>query len=266
MTEVQVAIAAAADEIRAIALAQSLQLPVVDPQTLVDPETPLPEGVAAVLAFAGDTLQLTPRDTRQSGPISVDFCTGANRHRLQGGAELIVKAVRGRAREALSIVDATAGLGRDSFILASRGFEVTLLERSPVIAALLADGIRRARESADATVATIAQRMTLQCADASAWFGQHGADVIYLDPMFPDLGQSALAKKEMQLFQQLALDRGDEAALLRAARSAARLRVVVKRPRKAPPLAEVAADYALEGRSVRFDVYVSKNVSKKDAK
>ncbi len=247
--------AAAPDDTRAAALAQSLQLP------LIDVGSPLPEGIAATLAFAGDVLTLAPRDARQSGPIQVDFCGGANRHRLQGGAELIVRAVRGRAREALSVVDATAGLGRDSFILASRGVDVTLLERSPVIAALLDDGLRRARESGDATVAAIAARMALNCVDAGQWLAAGGADVVYLDPMFPDLGQSALAKKEMQLFQQLALDRGDEAALLVAARQAARLRVVVKRPRKAPPLAGQPADYALEGRSVRFDVYVSQTGS-----
>jgi 16S rRNA (guanine1516-N2)-methyltransferase len=247
-----VAVRAAGADPRAIALAQSLHLP------LIDSEAALPEQFAATLAYVDDSLQLFPRDARQSGPVCVDFCGGANRHRLRGGAELIVRAVRGRAREPLTVIDATAGLGRDSFILAGRGFDVTLLERSPVIAALLADGLRRARAADDATVATIAARMTLHCADATSWLDDHGADVIYLDPMFPDLGQSALAKKEMQLFQQLLLDRGDEAALLQAARAAARLRVVVKRPRKAPPLAGVAADYALEGRSVRFDVYVAR--------
>lgn len=251
VTDTAVAVCAVASDARAAALAQSLQLP------LVDPDATLPAGIAATLAFADDTLQLAPRDTRQSGPVSVDFCGGANRHRLQGGAELVVKAVCGRAREPLVVVDATAGLGRDSFILASRGLNVTLLERSPVIAALLDDGLRRARAASDETVAAIAARMELHCADAASWLGTHDADVVYLDPMFPDLGQTALAKKEMQLFQQLELDRGDEAALLTAARGAARLRVVVKRPRKAPPLADVPASYTLEGRAVRFDVYVA---------
>lgn len=237
---------------RTSALAQALQLP------LCAPDSPLPEGAVASLVYAGDTLQLAPRDERQSGPVEVDFCGGASRHRLQGGAELVVKAVRGRSREPLAVVDATAGLGRDSFILASRGFAVTLLERSPVIAALLDDGLRRARECGDESVAAIAARMTLQCADAVHWLAAHDTDVVYLDPMFPDLGQSALAKKEMRLFQQLALEQGDETALLQQARCAARLRVVVKRPRKAPPLAAQPADYALEGRSVRFDVYVGK--------
>ena len=250
-TDPAVAVRAAAGDARAAELAQTLQLP------LLAIDAPLPEGIAATLAFAGDQLQLAPRDARQSGPIGVDFCGGANRHRLQGGAELIVRAVRGRAREPLTVVDATAGLGRDSFILASRGFEVTLLERSPVIAALLADGLRRAAAADDETVAAIAARMTLHGGDAADWLGEHAADVVYLDPRFPDLGQSALAKKEMQLFQQLALDRGDEAALLQSARRAARLRVVVKRPRKAPPLAQQPPSYALEGKAVRFDVYVA---------
>jgi 16S rRNA (guanine1516-N2)-methyltransferase len=248
----RLAVVAGAAHGRATALADQLGLP------LVDRDGDLPADCVALLEFAGDVLQLRPCDRQQSGPVAVDFAGGANRHRLQGGAELIARAVRGRAREPLRVLDATAGLGRDAFVLAARGFEVALLERSPVVAALLADGLARAR-SAEPAVAEIAARMSLRNADAVAWLpvAEERFDVICLDPMFPGSGGTALAKKEMRLFQQLQLDAGDEAELLRAARAAARLRVVVKRPLKAPPLAQQRPDYALEGRAVRFDVYTA---------
>jgi 16S rRNA (guanine1516-N2)-methyltransferase len=84
--------------------------------------------------------------------------------------------------------------------------------------------------------------------------------VVYLDPMFPATQKSALVKKEMRLFQQLLhgpVDAALDARLLRAARQAARLRVVVKRPARAQPLADTAPDYTLPGKAIRFDVYIA---------
>jgi 16S rRNA (guanine1516-N2)-methyltransferase len=231
---------------------------------LVADAAALPAGCPAWLGIRDLQLQLFPADPRQSGPVGVDFGSGAAVRRAQGGAELIVKAVRGRSKQPLCIVDATAGLGRDSFVLASRGFAVTALERNPIVAALLADGLARAR-AADAATADIAARIELRCIDAVAYLAALNAsarpDIVYLDPMFPPSQKSALVKKEMRLFQQLLHDAqadgeaADAAALLEAARAAARLRVVVKRPAKAPALAGSAPDYALPGKAIRFDVY-----------
>lgn len=240
---------------RAAALAARLALPLHD-------VAPLDSDYVAALQFCADRLQLQPADARQSGPVFVDFCGGANAYRLQGGAELIVKAVRGRSKEMLRVLDATAGLGRDSFVLASRGLQVQMLERSPLIAALLEDGLERARHCGDTRLEAIVSQMALQPMEAGAYLtelapSQH-PDVIYLDPMFPATDKSALVKKEMRLFQQLFHGVEDDyAALLNLSRQRARLRVVVKRPRKSEPLAHAKPDYALEGKSVRFDVYIS---------
>lgn len=240
---------------RAVALAARLALPLHD-------VAPIDSDYVAALQFYADRLQLQPADARQSGPIFVDFCGGANAYRMQGGAELIVKAVRGRSKEMLRVLDATAGLGRDSFVLASRGLQVQMLERSPIVAALLDDGLERARHSGDARLEAIVSQMTLQATEAGAYLEglqpAHYPDVIYLDPMFPASDKSALVKKEMRLFQQLFHGAEDDCdTLLSLSRQRARLRVVVKRPRKSEPLANAKPDYALEGKSVRFDVYLS---------
>jgi len=246
-----VAIIAGEDRQRSEALAQHLSLP------LFDAITALPAECIAYLRYFDNKLQLFPAGA-QSGPIAVNFAGNATAHRLRSGGELIVKAVRGRSKEALHIVDATAGLGRDSFILAANGFRITAFEREPVISALLADGLQRALVADDTTIREIAQHISLHAADACEHLATaiNDVDVVYLDPMFPHSDKNALVKKDMRLFQQLFMTRDDEAEkLLTNARTAARLRVVVKRPAKAPPLAEVEPAYTITGKAVRFDVY-----------
>jgi 16S rRNA (guanine1516-N2)-methyltransferase len=157
-----------------------------------------------------------------------------------------------------SVIDATAGLGRDAFVFATLGCRVTLVERSPVACALLEDGLRRAMT--DAEVAPIAARMTLVCGDAAALLPEMEADVVYLDPMYPHRDSSALVKKEMRLFQALLGADLDSDGLLPAALHAARLRVVVKRPDYAEPLAGRKPTLSFPTKNHRFDVYVIKTL------
>ena len=137
-----------------------------------------------------------------------------------------------------------------------------LLERQPVIAALLEDGLRRARE-AGGEVAEIASRMRLIHCDAISalcdW-SEAIPQVIHLDPMFPHREKSALVKKEMRLFRPLAGDDNDAPALLRAALALASHRVVVKRPRKAPAIAGPAPSAEMKGQSSRYDIYGKKRL------
>ena len=160
-----------------------------------------------------------------------------------------------------TIIDATAGLGRDAFVLAELGCAMTLIERQPLIAALLEDGLQRA--SADPEVGPIVARMKLLLGNAiellTAW-NDEAPQVIYLDPMFPHRDKSALVKKEMRLFRPLAGDDDDAPALLDAALALATHRVVVKRPRKAPAIAGKPPGYTLEGKSSRFDIYPMKSL------
>lgn len=195
------------------------------------------------------------------GEVYADFVDGAARHRReQGGGrgQPVAKAVglKGSAN-APTIVDATAGLGRDAFVLASLGCPVTLVERSPVAAALLDDALERA--AATPETAGIAARMRLVHADGRQWLltleGDLRPDVVYVDPMFPDTSKSAASKKEMQAFQAVIGDDLDTEELLQAARAAAKKRVVVKRPRLGAPIAGAARSGEIVGKSTRFDLY-----------
>ncbi|CAH0129783.1 Ribosomal RNA small subunit methyltransferase J [Pseudomonas sp. Bi70] len=220
-------------------------------------------GYALQLGEAG--LQLVELGPQAPGPVRVDFVEGAVAHRRQfggGAGQMIAKAVGIAQGIRPRVLDATAGLGRDAFVLASLGCQVDLIERQPLIGALLEDGLQRA--AADAEVASIVARMRLLQGNAielmSAW--QDGApQVIYLDPMFPHRDKSALVKKEMRLFRPFVGDDLDAPALLQAALRLASHRVVVKRPRKAPIIEGAKPGYALEGKSSRYDIYPLKKLT-----
>lgn len=216
------------------------------------------------LQHNGERLELHDSADPKIGPVYVDFVSGKARHRLQfggGKGQAIAKAVGLHKLKQPHIVDATAGLGREAFVLASLGCEVTLLERSPVLHALLADGLQRALHSEDASLRTIASRMHLYHADAQIWLQSLSAnaypDVIYLDPMFPERRKSAQIQKEMRFLHAIVGEDTDASGLLSMARQRCRHRVTVKRPRLAPPLADCTPAFVIQGKVVRYDVYLA---------
>lgn len=212
------------------------------------------------LQLTPDHLQLIPSDRNVSGPIYVDFISGQVAHRrLFGGGrgQTIAKAVGLNKISNPLILDATAGLGKDSFIFASLGARVILMERSPISAALLNDGLQRA--ALDKNISDIIQRMSFIFGDARHLTHtiqlDEMPDVIYLDPMFPHNNKSALVKKEMLAFQQLIGTDDDSDELLDICRKVARKKVVVKRPIKAPFLNDANPSYSMKMKKYRFDVY-----------
>lgn len=248
---------------RAAGLAASLSLPLLD--ACVADWRSFPGVGLLLVSDAGLALGLTGRGS--PSPVSVDFSSGTLLHRLRGigpRREDLARAVGLPAPRQLRVVDATAGWGRDSAVLAALGCEVTMIERHPVVAALLADGLSRAALSAEAEVQRFLPRLHLVKADAADWLAgarDSPPDVVLLDPMFPDRTGSAAVRKEMVLFQHLVGDDIDAPALLAAALSCARHRVVVKRPLGAPPVEGRAPDYSLKGRSTRFDVHALRRIA-----
>ena len=193
--------------------------------------------------------------------IRADFHgLAATYRRKQGGArgQMIARAVGFKADIAPSVLDCTAGLGGDAFVLASLGCPVTMLERVPVLRALLEDALQQARARGDAVLDGVIKRMRLIPEDALEYLKTCPdlPDVVYLDPMFPKRGKHALVKKNMQVFHALVGADMDADELLPAALAAAQQRVVVKRPCHAPALDGRKPSYFLAGKSNRYDVYV----------
>jgi 16S rRNA (guanine1516-N2)-methyltransferase len=212
-----------------------------------------------ILEIEKGRLQLRCCNDEKTGPVYVDFIDGAMmfRRRFARGQEAIAKAVGLKKGFRPIVLDATAGLGRDSFVLASLGCQVYMLERSPVIAALLDDGLKRAKQ--DPIIGSwVSERMSLVCADSQQELSalSFQPDVVYLDPMFPHRQKSALVKKEMRVLQFLLGEGTDADGLLALAMGVARKRVVVKRPAYAGHLADKLPDAVIKTPRNRFDIYL----------
>jgi len=217
------------------------------------------------LRLLPEYLALEQLDDKKQGLIFVDFTSGAVAHRRKfggGKGQSIAKAVGLKSGVQLHVIDATAGLGRDAFVLASLGCQVDMVERSPIAAALLEDGLERA--ALDAEIGDWVQtRMQLTHASGYDYLQQHQADVVYLDPMFPHKKKSALVKKEMRVFQGVVGADLDADDLLDVALTAAKYRVVVKRPDYAPFLNDKKPSMSIKTKKNRFDVYVKQAIPSK---
>ncbi len=178
-------------------------------------------------------------------------------HRVTNGRlqhEMLAKAVK-TDQENLKAVDATAGMGEDSLLLAACGYQVTLYEQNPVIAILLKDALRRAKKNT--VLKDIVSRMQLVEGDSIEHLNKRldPVDVIYLDPMFPGRQKSGLINKKLQLIQKLEPPCSEETALFDAAMAAQPSKIIVKRPLKSPYLDERVPSYSLKGKAIRYDCY-----------
>jgi len=209
-------------------------------------------------------LELCKLDEPKLGAIKVDFVDGAVAHRRKfggGRGQDIAKAVGLKHGFTPHVLDATAGLGRDAFVLATLGCTVTMMERMPIVAALLEDGLLRGNLNID--VNEITQRMDLvQASSINSMSLAQQPDIIYLDPMYPHREKSAAIKKEMRIFQTLVGEDLDADALLAPALALAKYRVVVKRPSYAPPLNNQKPSTTIKMKKNRFDVYVNQAIPK----
>jgi 16S rRNA (guanine1516-N2)-methyltransferase len=230
-----------------------------------------------LLTKKAGVLQLEfPAETKIK-PMVVDFFSPGLQYRyLHGGGvrQTLARAVGIKAGYRPKVLDATAGFGVDAIIIARLGCEVLMLERSPIIHALLADGLKRARSNPEFKKI----KLSLKKADALVYLDKLGKklnkpikpafattlandlpDVIYLDPMYPERRKSALNKIEMRVLREVVGEDLDADKLFEQALQCAQKRVVVKRPRLGVSLGLLKPDLKFVGKSGRFDVYLVKN-------
>lgn len=237
-----------ADRARAERVADEVGLPLIDRGDAAD-------GTLALLV--GARLELGLLGPRAPRPIAVDFLDPEltrRTRRTNGKLPLLARAV-GIDRGVHTVIDATAGLGRDAACLAIAGARVTMIERDPVLALMLADGLARAH----AAGSEFADRLTLVMTDAHEHLAGLGEgdrpDAIYLDPMFPDRGKSALPGRELQLLRALLGPGGDDVeGLVALAITRVRRRVVMKRAARGPSILR-QHDAVFDGSRVRYEVF-----------
>lgn len=234
--------------------------------TLFSSENKLPlftkknSAYALQLCYGEKTTELF--DSQLNTGISVNFISGTMDHRRQfggGRGQAIAKAVGLKHGKTPVVIDATAGLARDAFVLASLGCKITLIEQSPILFTLINDGIKTAIES-EKTNEIISNFTNLVNANSCLYLEHMDTDskpdVIYIDPMFPERKKSSLVKKDMQILQKLLEKDEDSADLLETALNYTRNRVVVKRPSHAEPLSERIPDTSINGKKTRYDIYL----------
>ncbi|MBF0176141.1 MAG: class I SAM-dependent methyltransferase [Magnetococcales bacterium] len=236
-------------------LATSLQLPFVTLDS---------HDYAFLLTCTPERLELRATGPDGTGPVYVFFDPGdwINRNRPGQGRQRDLAVAMGLRRSKLlpTILDATAGLGRDAYALALLGCKVTMMERSPIVAALLWDGLERALR--EPLIAPLVERNLIFVPGNAVSVMQTGGDdavrpdVVYLDPMHPPRTKSALVRKEMRHLRVIVGDDMDSQDLLTAALGYARRRVVLKRPRRAEWLSPQHPSYIVSGRTVRYEVYL----------
>ncbi|MGB1343163.1 MAG: class I SAM-dependent methyltransferase [Pseudomonadales bacterium] len=190
--------------------------------------------------------------------LTVDFsrpALAARRRKVSMRAELLIKAInRGPGA---SVLDMTAGLGTDAFILAAYGHQVTMLERSKTVYLLTQDGLDRAK--ANPVLKPIVDRMELYHWDSTIPFASaRGFDAAIVDPMFEAKKKNALSKGEMQMLQSFIGKGAELTPFLRAASRLGIKRSIVKRPRSDRLRhRDPVPVYQLEGRRSRLDVFLN---------
>jgi 16S rRNA (guanine1516-N2)-methyltransferase len=215
-----------------------------------------------LLVFTAEHLELRQSNNKIGGPIYVDFLHGKTAYRQYHGGgkqQLIAKAVGIKSNIKPTILDVTAGFAQDAYVLASLGCKIQMIERSPIIAALLEDALLRAEHNNEFRKNC---HLTLLRSDSITYLQQlilnkvNTPDVIYLDPMYPSRTKSALVKKELRALREIVGEDHDATELLNLALQIAKKRVVIKRPKSAPTLNDSKPSIIYQSVNTRFDVYL----------
>ncbi len=219
-------------------------------------EARLPEAGDFFLVYRNGCLKLLDRQLLKKGGLTVEIDPRPGEQHSwpapKSGA--LAQAI---GKKTASVVDATTGWGQDSLALFRMGYRVTCIERSPVMAELMQDGLQRLalKEWVLRRSLTVPALIVGDAIELLQRLPER-PDCVYLDPMFPPKRKkSALAKKAMAVLRDILGDDLDRDALFRAAYAVAGKRVVVKSPDYAEPLGG-PPEQSWQGKLLRYDVYL----------
>ncbi len=208
------------------------------------------------LAWRDGCLKLFDKELLKKGGLSVDVEPRPGEQRSWPAPKKGALA-QALGRKTKTIVDATTGWGQDSLHVFRMGYDLTCIERSPVMIELLNDGFKRLSQL------DWVKNLSLTLPDLI--YGNASEillnldkkpEAIYIDPMFPPKRKkSALAKKSMTVLRDLLGNDEDKEQLFAIAFEIATKRVVVKSPDYSEPLAGKPNE-SFSGKMLRFDVYL----------
>lgn len=232
-------------------LAERLNLP------LTDSSNP---SFGYLLTLRDSRLEVHSQTDPKASPLTIDFLSGRAYYRFIHDRRInqpLAKAAGVKSGYRPTVLDATAGFGEDAFVLASLGCMITMIERSEVIWALLADAISRCRKN-EAVQKVFDRHVTLKLADSIDYLNntENSYDTVFLDPMYPSMPKSPLNKQKMRMLRELVGNDSDGAELLTAALLRAHNRVAVKRPARARHLDGRKPSFIISSKSSRYDIYL----------
>ncbi|WP_367681692.1 class I SAM-dependent methyltransferase [Buchnera aphidicola] len=216
-----------------------------------------PSSIMALI-IKKNRLEIFKRDEPHLGNFWIDFANKKMVYRIKScllKKEAIRKAVGIKDNYHPNVLDATAGLGKDAFILAALGCQVCMIERNPIIAALLDDALQRNYKNH--TINTLLKKKMSLIYDSSfniIKILKLKPDIIYLDPMYP-ISKKNTVKKDMYFLRSLIGNDQDSEKLLKLSRKFSKKRVIVKRPRHANYLSGIKSTFSILSRKHRFDIY-----------
>ena len=248
-------------------LSELIGIPLVSPEQI---NNDISSGIDYCLYLSDKGLALLS-PSNSHGFIRCDFVSGVHKHRrIHGGGngQMIAKAVGVSGKFFPNVLDLTAGLGSDGFVLASLGCDLVMLERNPIVYQLLKNGLDTAKQASvdDSDLALIINRIKCHQVNSLDYLNtltsEKYPDVIYIDPMFPSRKKSARVKKEMQALHQIVGADEDASEILENALNKAIYRIVVKRPAHSDYLGMIKPNYSLEGKSTRYDIFAKQKIPK----
>ena len=230
-------------------------------------------------------LQLIHEQSQQKSTVLVDFSNKTLQHKVNNSFNTksgLIRAVsvRNKPRHETTVIDATAGLGNDAYVISTFGFPMIWIERNPIIYSLLRDGFERITTSTVLSPPTdvhhqqrlfncqsVREVLNIEACEYVPNVASQKVDVIYLDPMFTSesVAKKSTPKKGMQalrslyhqsqflsISEQIAWERKELDQLIEWARSFASSKVILKRPKTAPKHPLVTHSYS-ESDNIRFD-------------
>lgn len=211
----------------------------------------------AVIFFKEEGAGLYFMSAGKVSPLIIDFESVSYRQRLLRGGrrkEAVARAVLQGVKDDALIFDATAGLGRESMILAHAGGRVVSFERQLPVWFILKDALLRA-EGSGYLPFTLPELQPIGTITDRPYTER--PEVVYYDPMFPEKQSSAQVKKDMFIFRNVVGHDEDTVFFIREALKLAKKRVTVKRPDFAPVLEDevLKCSYSVDGGQCRFDCY-----------
>lgn len=230
------------------ALAQRLNIPL---RQSIEPNSE-----TFFLTWRDSELKLLDKELLKKGGLSIDIAprNGEQRSYPAPKEGAFAQAI---GRKTKTVVDATTGWAQDSLCLFRMGYEISCMERSPIMAELLADAFARlARESWVKKLQLTPPILMAGNAIELLKTLEFSPDCIYLDPMFPPKRKkSALSKKSMTILQELVGEDLDKTTLFETALAVTGKRVVVKSPDYAEPLGGKPSE-SFNSKLLRYDVYI----------